>query len=368
MAIVLGSETKQEPSVMNGDKPNGKPTEYQKAYKPGGNGVISIPSGLPVYSPLFALRPRGQYRYIPASTWTPAVHPRVEEVTLEVDGWFLDNWPFPSEKAKRKFVDAGFSRVTCAYYPAAKDDRIHFACRLLTILFLIDDLLEYMSFSDGEAYNAKLMPIARGDVLPDRNIPVEWMFYDLWESMRTHDKVLADEILEPTFVFMRAQTDTARKDIKELGEYLEYREKDVGKALLSALMRFAMDLHLTPEELEAMKPVEHNCSKHISIVNDIYSWEKELAQSLKTGEEGSVLCSAVKVLADNAALDIEAARACLWTMVREWEVKHEVLCSEPYMSPQTTTEAQMLYLKGLEYQMSGNELWSRTTPRYLRVD
>lgn len=48
--------------------------------------------------------------------------------------------------------------------------------------------------------------------------------------MRACDKDLADEVLEPTFTFMRAQTDKARLKINELGQYLEYREKDVGKA------------------------------------------------------------------------------------------------------------------------------------------
>jgi aristolochene synthase len=95
---------------------------------------------------------------------------------------------------------------------------------------LLLDILEEMSFDDGSAYNEKLIPIARGDVKPDRNIPVEWITYDLWESMRACDKELADEVLEPTFLFMRAQTDKVRMSINELGHYLEYREKDVGKA------------------------------------------------------------------------------------------------------------------------------------------
>jgi aristolochene synthase len=87
-----------------------------------------------------------------------------------------------------------------------------------------------MSFEDGEAYNNHLMPLSRGDVLPDRSIPVEYITYDLWESMRAHDKELADVILEPVFTFMRAQTDRTRTSLKELGSYLEYRERDVGKA------------------------------------------------------------------------------------------------------------------------------------------
>lgn len=92
------------------------------------------------------------------------------------------------------------------------------------------DLLEDMSFEDGEAYNNHLMPIARGQIMPDRTIPVEWMWYDLWQDMRMLDKDLADGILEPTFTFMRAQTDKTRLTINELRHYLTYREKDVGKA------------------------------------------------------------------------------------------------------------------------------------------
>jgi aristolochene synthase len=87
-----------------------------------------------------------------------------------------------------------------------------------------------MSLDEGSKYNENLIPISRGDVLPNRDIPVEWITYDLWESMRAYDKPLADEILEPVFTFMRAQTDKLRLTIQGLGPYLEYRERDVGKA------------------------------------------------------------------------------------------------------------------------------------------
>ena len=87
-----------------------------------------------------------------------------------------------------------------------------------------------MSLEQGSAYNEKLIPISRGDVLPDRSVPVEYITYDLWESMRSHDRSMANEILEPVFVFMRAQTERTRIRPMGLGSYLEYRERDVGKA------------------------------------------------------------------------------------------------------------------------------------------
>jgi len=75
---------------------------------------------------------------IPSSNWTAQIHPLHEKVCAEVDDYFLEHWPFPDEKARRKFVGAGFSRVTCLYFPKALERRIHYACRLLTLLFLVD--------------------------------------------------------------------------------------------------------------------------------------------------------------------------------------------------------------------------------------
>ena len=74
----------------------------------------------------------------PPSAWTYLCHPRVREVQEEVNGYFLENWRFSNSKAVRTFLNAKFSEVTCLYFPLALDDRIHFACRLLTVLFLID--------------------------------------------------------------------------------------------------------------------------------------------------------------------------------------------------------------------------------------
>ena len=74
----------------------------------------------------------------PASSWTPQCHRRAKEVARDVDDYFLQNWLFPTQESKRTFLNSGFSRVTCLYFPMAKDGRIEYACQLLTVLFLID--------------------------------------------------------------------------------------------------------------------------------------------------------------------------------------------------------------------------------------
>lgn len=310
-------------------------------------------------------------------------HPLEQEVTKEVDAWFLNNWPFENEQARKKYAAAAFPVVTCNYYPLASKERVTLACQLLTILFLMDgksrfhntsttklvlmpsvtDMLEEMSLEEGKKYNDDLMAIIRGDKAANRAVPDEWMMWDLWEAMRACDRPLADDLLEPTFEFMRAQTDKVRLNLTSLGQYLLYREEDVGIALLCSLQRFSMGVHLTPAQLKSVELMEKNASKHISVVNDIYSFNKELRQNAASKQEGSVLCTAVKVVADECALSYDAAKRVLWPMCREWELVHQRLEAERKREGEYTEDVAQC-VKGLELLMSGNERWSETTPRY----
>ncbi|KAK1148054.1 terpene cyclase [Aspergillus melleus] len=168
-------------------------------------------------------------------------------------------------------------------------------------------------------------------------------------------------LLQSVITFTRAQTHNARLSITELGKYLDYRERDVGQSLLSALLRFTMKLHLTEDELHRVAPVERNCAKHIAIVNDIYSWHKEQLASQSLHQEGAALCSAVPVVANEAALGFSAAQRVLWAMCREWESVHQQLVQEILSEGSASLQT---FVRGMEYQMSGNERWSESTPRY----
>jgi hypothetical protein len=77
----------------------------------------------------------------PICSLEPRCHPLEPDVADQVDSFFIQHWTFPNIQAIKKFRNARFSQVTCYYFPEALDDRIHFACRLLTLLFLIDGMI-----------------------------------------------------------------------------------------------------------------------------------------------------------------------------------------------------------------------------------
>jgi aristolochene synthase len=220
-----------------------------------------------------------------------------------------------------------------------------------------------MSLEEGKKYNDALMPVMAGEKLPDHSSPEQSMMHELWEGMRACDRELADDLLEPTFEFMRAQTAPIRLHLTSLGQYLLYREEDVGLKLLCSMQRFSMGVHLTPAQLKSVELIEKNASKHISVVNDIYSFNKELLQNAASKKEGSVLCTAVKVVADECAFHFDAAKRVLWLTCREWELVHQRLEAQRKGEEGFTPELAQ-YVKGLELLMSGNEVWSATTPRY----
>ena len=140
---------------------------------------------------------------------------------------------------------------------------------------------------------------------------------------------------------------------------------DVEYRLLAALMRYTMALHVTPDELKSVEEIERNVSMHLSVVNDIYSFEKEVLASHRGHKEGATLCSSVQVIAAEAQIETAAAKRVLWTMCREWERRHTELESAYKAQKPPPREAILTYIQGLEYQISGNEQWSETTKRYV---
>lgn len=117
----------------------------------------------------------------------------------------------------------------CIMCPQSLDDRMTWGCRLLTAGFLIDDLIDRMSVDEGTKQNNLVIECCRGTQLPDRNQPAQWIMYDLFESMRAIDKVLADDLLQHMIEFLVAQADGTRSKPMTLEAYFKYRYNDLGK-------------------------------------------------------------------------------------------------------------------------------------------
>jgi aristolochene synthase len=86
-----------------------------------------------------------------------------------------------------------------------------------------------MTLDEGRAYNEMVLSFMDGAKKPNRDIPVEWITYDIWQDMRECDLVLSAEVLKTMGPFMTAQTDSIRMN-ENVGmkAYLEWRILDIG--------------------------------------------------------------------------------------------------------------------------------------------
>ena len=133
---------------------------------------------------------------------------------------------------------------------------------------------------------------------------------------------------------------------------------------MTAIMRFCAGLYMTPEEQDLVKPLEDIAMKHITFVNDVCSFEKELLSAANGAELGAI-CSSVPIIMDLYGVSEYEAKRIMWQTVRAWEVRHFELVDE--ILRKNSSPALRTYCKGIEYQTAGNERWSLLTPRYNRT-
>ncbi|KAL8728360.1 MAG: hypothetical protein Q9181_005370 [Wetmoreana brouardii] len=250
---------------------------------------------------------RKQPAYVPEDIPPPTIfpikcHPKANEVCAELDEYFYTNWPWKDEATGQKFLRSETNRWACLALPNAKDDRIKDAVRVNTLLFLLDDVAEDLSVSEGKDLYNRLTPLALGKALPNRNDPYEWMTYDIWTSMRKTDAELTDVVWQGAQLCIMAQVDEARMKCPDMGSLLKHRAKEAGIAFVAAVLRFSQSLHLTAHDISSISAIHTSYALLGVTVNDILSFDKELRAHSHSQSEGSYLLNMTLALANDTEL------------------------------------------------------------------
>ena len=65
-------------------------------------------------------------------------HPNADAVCAEVDAFFTEHWPWPSDAVRDSFLKTEAARWPCWAYPYAKNERIVDATKLVVLFYLLD--------------------------------------------------------------------------------------------------------------------------------------------------------------------------------------------------------------------------------------
>lgn len=72
-------------------------------------------------------------------------HPDAAAVRAELDAFFGEHWPWPSDNAREKFLEADLHGFVCWAYPFARSDRIVDSAKVMTLFFLLDGSLFFLT-------------------------------------------------------------------------------------------------------------------------------------------------------------------------------------------------------------------------------
>ena len=133
-----------------------------------------------------------------------------------------------------------------------------------------------------------------------------------------------------------------------------------------------MDLRVSDADRESIKEIEMLYSSFGMIVNDIYSYEKEVRAYNAKGMEGAEILNAVELQALDTGVSTTSAKRILWVLCRELELEFlDLVQAKKTEMDLVETEGNgeknrdmKNYMRGLEGIMSGNEKWSAYTGRY----
>ncbi|KAL8950081.1 MAG: hypothetical protein Q9222_003865 [Ikaeria aurantiellina] len=301
---------------------------------------------------------------IPPPTMFPIKgHPQTDEVCAQLDDYFYKNWPWKDEATGQKFLRSETNKWTCLALPNARDDRIYDSVRVVTLLFLLDDVAEDLSISEGQALYKRLVPLALGKALPNRADPYEWMTYDTFKSMRAMDAELTEVVWQGALLCIMAQVDEARTKCPDMGSLLKHRAKEAGIAFVAAVLRFAQVLHITPAEVASIE-IFHTLYALLGVtVNDVLSFDKELRNyNLNPNTEGAHMLNMTLALANDTGLPYSASKRVLWVLIREWEEQWKE--SMIQRKKEGVSKDLEDYLEGMEWVLGGNEWWSWRSERY----
>ncbi|OJJ50676.1 hypothetical protein ASPZODRAFT_162617 [Penicilliopsis zonata CBS 506.65] len=151
--------------------------------------------------------------------------------------------------------------------------------------------------------------------------------------------------------------------LDHLGRYLAYRVHDVGADVIFRSIRFACEANLSNAQWNETDRLRALCSKHFALVNDLYSYRKEVEESRV---HNTPLINAVKVLETIRGIAPSVAQAAVCDLIWEIEGQIETEATAVKQGGMIVSSAQQQFIGEIILAMAGNVFYSATCHRYAR--
>ncbi|OJJ72250.1 hypothetical protein ASPBRDRAFT_675371 [Aspergillus brasiliensis CBS 101740] len=179
------------------------------------------------------------------------------------------------------------------------------------------------------------------------------------------DPVCAEVVIDSwkTMIDTTVKQDKTRT-FSNLEEYVDFRIIDTGAPFVDTLMRFGMNILLTPEEEELVAPIVKPCYAALGLANDYFSFDIEWEEFQQPESNQSTMTNAVWLFMQWHQVDEQEAKRRVRQVTNDYEREYQQRVRDFISGEGKSNTKLQLYLTALGYQIPGNIAWSLRCPRY----
>ncbi|PWY67090.1 geranylgeranyl pyrophosphate synthase [Aspergillus sclerotioniger CBS 115572] len=251
--------------------------------------------------------------------------------------------------------------------PFCRPDRIAVISYIFEYAFLYDSVVESVERSTLNI-NADDIALDETEYRTVRSITgTKQIQSKMLLELLSIDPQCAEVVIDAwkTMISTTAKQDKTRT-FSNLEDYVNYRIIDTGAPhrFVDTLMRFGMDINLTPDEEELVAPIVKPCYAALGLANDYFSFDVEWGEFQKEDSDRKAMTNAVWLFMQWHHVDEQEAKRCVQQVTNEYEKEYQQRV-HGFLSGHGKENAKLhTYLSALGYQIPGNVSWSLRCPRY----
>ncbi|KAK7033695.1 hypothetical protein VNI00_012695 [Paramarasmius palmivorus] len=281
-------------------------------------------------------------------------HPDWRRLEQENDQWVEEQWEFDDPEVKDYLMNSQLAEFSSMCFPFSDRERLLWICRLVTLLFVLDEDLD-------RHRNLHLLPILKG--LTDGSRKPEDNYAEIaidkcWRAIEdSSDPVSFRQFARITHEYFDSHGQIPYESFEQ---YVAARRTNVGAYFMWACLRYGLGINLTDEELKhpLIVRLEDVAGFHVAYTNDLISYTKEYLTDTATN-------NMLTLLQRNDGLTAEQAETKIRLEIRKSELEYRkaalAVLDDPVLGKKEDVRKLVL---NIPYGMGGNAWWSLVTSRY----
>ncbi|KAL4806051.1 terpenoid synthase [Aspergillus unguis] len=257
--------------------------------------------------------------------------------------------------------------ATAFFPPECKPERVEVFTNLMEYFCAHDDVLTTASKTEAtlkDATNSIGWEVRKGEGSKLQTTAIKQIQSEVFLRLLEIDRPRGLHLLEAINRLSRVHETLSGDDFKCWDDLVEYRLQDFGTELYLMAIVYCCELDLSSADIEALRPVWWPATAAAALINDLYSFTKEISTELGTD---TTMSNAVWYLMQTLDLTVSQARTLLLKekiepLERQFIAKKAEYLAAADKHPRSPDIRYFLEMVGLG--LSGSWYWSTLADRF----